>query len=181
MPLVAALRIERSGWMSVAEAGLFFGATGSWILAYGAALKATAAEPKAWWSLPAALMVGVGLAFNNSRALLEAVLETPGETPGAFVRTPKVGFAWAMQDEVTRVRGIAALWDGTTTGFAQSLVEVAFGLYVGSGVILALMGGRPFAALFHALFAAGFLLMGLGSLREAWRIRSPFKALTVPS
>lgn len=105
-----------------------------------------------WPSLrlaPALLLVGVGLAVNNARAVLEAIFGHRSE----FVRTPKRGDAPRHGLYPTGASG--AEW-----------LEIALGLFYGGVLLwLAAMGlwwALPFMLLLHA----GFLGSGLLGLLE---------------
>ena len=77
--------------------------------------------------VPAVVMaVGIGLAVNNTRAVLEALFGEPGE----FTRTPKYGIERAQDD-----------WQHKKYHQSmpiQPFVEVALGLYFTATVVYAL-------------------------------------------
>jgi cellulose synthase/poly-beta-1,6-N-acetylglucosamine synthase-like glycosyltransferase len=107
--------------------------------------------------LPFVMAIGIGLAVNNAKAVLEALFGQPGE----FTRTPKYGIERAQDD-----------WQHKRyhqTMPIQPLVEVALGLYFTATVVYALTyeiyGTLPFLMLFQF----GFLYMGLMSIVQQFR------------
>ncbi len=105
--------------------------------------------------LPFLMSLGIGLAVNNARAVVEALLGQ--QSP--FTRTPKTG----AEGKVLRVAVKKAyLGDKTVT----SIFEVALGLYftaaVGFAVHHAIWASVPFLLLFQT----GFLYVGLTSLLQ---------------
>jgi cellulose synthase/poly-beta-1,6-N-acetylglucosamine synthase-like glycosyltransferase len=114
-----------------------------------------------WWTrvryLPFVLAVGIGLAVNNTKAVLEALFGQPGE----FTRTPKYGIERAQDD-----------WQHKRyhqTMPIQPLVEVALGLYFTATVIYALTNEIYGTLPFLLLFQFGFLYMGLMSIVQQFR------------
>jgi cellulose synthase/poly-beta-1,6-N-acetylglucosamine synthase-like glycosyltransferase len=102
--------------------------------------------------IPLALGLGMALMVNSSRGVLEALFGHRSE----FVRTPKEG---DRPDPSYRAR--MAVW--------QSIVEVAFGIYVFVSSIVLASHGAGWGLPLHLLVGAGFLFLGLGSLRYHWR------------
>jgi len=104
--------------------------------------------------VPLAMALGVGMSVNNSRGVLEALLGQKSD----FVRTPKTGAS-----ETTR---------GTRSAFSANhlilWVEVAFVLYFGWLVWLAIEAKQWGSLPFLFLFLGGFLYVcALPSLRWA--------------
>jgi cellulose synthase/poly-beta-1,6-N-acetylglucosamine synthase-like glycosyltransferase len=120
--------------------------------------------------LPAVVMVGVGVAVSNTRAVLEALL---GVESG-FVRTPKRG------DRERKRYASAAPWELPVELAVGAYCLVSFGAYLGAGQYLV----GPFLA----LYAAGFLSVGMLTLvqwvaaadRLGERRRSRWRAQSVP-
>jgi cellulose synthase/poly-beta-1,6-N-acetylglucosamine synthase-like glycosyltransferase len=104
--------------------------------------------------IPLVLGLGMALMVNSSRAVLEALFGHRTE----FVRTPKEG---DRPDPSYRAR--AAVW--------QSVVEVAFGIYL---LVASLILGNYWGTALNLLVGAGFLYLGLGSLKAHWT--SPARA-----
>jgi cellulose synthase/poly-beta-1,6-N-acetylglucosamine synthase-like glycosyltransferase len=103
----------------------------------------------------AALVLGVGLALNNSRAVLEGLAGPVGE----FERTPKSGAGGARGAEPAA----AVVPRGAGGG------ELALALYTLVLVALTVWLGEARALPFLALLAAGFGAVGLASRRDAGR------------
>jgi cellulose synthase/poly-beta-1,6-N-acetylglucosamine synthase-like glycosyltransferase len=101
----------------------------------------------------AALALGVGLALNNARAVLEGLRGPAGE----WDRTPKSG-GGARPPRGARyasARGIAGR------------SELALGLYFGALALFGAGAGHGSAVPFLALLCAGFSYVGMGSLRAS--------------
>ncbi len=107
--------------------------------------------------LPFVMAIGIGLAVNNAKAVLEALFGQPGE----FTRTPKYGIERAQDD-----------WQHKRyhqTMPIQPLVEVALGLYFTATVVYALTNEIYGTLPFLVLFQFGFLYMGLMSIVQQFR------------
>lgn len=92
--------------------------------------------------LPPLVVVGVGLAFNNSRAVYEALI---GRQSG-FVRTPKRG------DCATKQYRVGLPW--------SAIIEVVLGLYCAVTFGFYVLNDKLLAGQFIAIYAAGFLFVG---------------------
>jgi len=99
--------------------------------------------------IPFVLALGASLTPNNARAVGEALAGQ--ESP--FVRTPKRGGSDGKRYRLPLN--------------AQTLLEIAFGLYYSGTLIYAISRGFWLATPFVGLFALGFLQLGLGSLVTA--------------
>ncbi len=132
----------------------------AFVVFYGLSqLEAGRLTLKRFLMIPLALGLGMALMVNSSRGVLEALFGHRSE----FVRTPKEG---DRPDPSYRAR--MAVW--------QSVVEVAFGIYVCvSSLVLAVHGGLVGLPL-NLLVGGGFLYLGLGSLRFHWRAPAPAPA-----
>ncbi len=135
---------------------------------------------RSWWDsvkyLPAVMGLGIGIALNNTRAMLQGFFGKPSE----FVRTPKYGVA---------AGGLAAKPSGAGYQIRpdfklQPWLELLMGLYMTAclGMVLAvehLSLGAPF--LF--LFAAGYLYVSLSSLLGPWwrQRHQPIEAAVLPA
>jgi cellulose synthase/poly-beta-1,6-N-acetylglucosamine synthase-like glycosyltransferase len=107
--------------------------------------------------LPVVMAIGIGLAVNNAKAVIEALFGDAGE----FKRTPKYGIE-RRQDE----------WQGKKYHQSmpiQPLVELALGLYFTVTVLYALANGIYGTLPFLVLFQFGFLYMGLMSIVQQLR------------
>ncbi len=115
-----------------------------------------------WWRqvllIPALLCIGVGLAINNSRAVLEAL----GRRSSAFVRTPK-------QNVVGR-RGGTRRYSARSSW--QVIIELAMAAWCATAIIPAVENRQWFLAGFVAIFLIGFTWVAGSSILEGLR-RSP--------
>jgi cellulose synthase/poly-beta-1,6-N-acetylglucosamine synthase-like glycosyltransferase len=102
--------------------------------------------------LPLVMAVGIGLAVNNARAVIEALFGEPGE----FKRTPKYGIE-GSQDEWQHKKYHQPMP-------IQSLVEVGLGIYFTFTVFYALAHDIYGTLPFLMLFQFGFLYTGLMSI-----------------
>ncbi len=143
------------GWyeMLLIDVPLFFAATASVANFYVVSQRELYPDWKSRLKyVPFLMSIGIGLAVNNTRAVLEALLGHQSE----FARTPKYGIERGKDD-----------WAGkkyrqSTT--IQPLIEVALGLYFTATVFYALANGIYGTLPFLVLFQAGFLYMGSVSL-----------------
>jgi cellulose synthase/poly-beta-1,6-N-acetylglucosamine synthase-like glycosyltransferase len=114
--------------------------------------------PRSWWKealyMPALLALGIGLAVNNARAVLEAMLGIDSE----FTRTAKYGIQNRSQSwrraKYSPLKSIAPF------------VELAFAAYFTRFVIFAASHQQWLALPFLILFAAGFAYVGLCSIAQ---------------
>jgi cellulose synthase/poly-beta-1,6-N-acetylglucosamine synthase-like glycosyltransferase len=106
--------------------------------------------------LPFLMSIGIGLAVNNTRAVIEALMGTETE----FARTPKYGIE-QMSDE----------WVGKKyrqSTVVQPMIELALGLYFTATVFYALANEIYGTLPFLMLFQVGFLYTGLVSLVQQY-------------
>jgi hypothetical protein len=102
--------------------------------------------------LPVVMAIGIGLAVNNTKAVLEALFGKPGE----FARTPKYG-----------IERSADGWQHKKyhqSMSVQPFIEVALGLYFTGTVFYALAHDIYGTLPFLVLFQFGFLYTGLMSI-----------------
>jgi cellulose synthase/poly-beta-1,6-N-acetylglucosamine synthase-like glycosyltransferase len=168
MPWAIMVSLEAPPWLIIILDSLFFVVSTCAIVSfYLLAERKVAAPALSSWYLPVVLALGIAMAVNNTRAVLEALFATPSD----FNRTPKLGgrSVGTIRDPGYFVR---ADW--------QALIELAFGGYLLGAVLLALSTGRFIAVPFMALFAGGFLFLSLGSLwhGSCWRSHHASKSLT---
>lgn len=104
--------------------------------------------PRRVLCLPALVVMGVGLAVSNSKAVFEALV---GRKSG-FIRTPKKG-----DREKKRYR-VRLPW--------TALVELAVGAYCMASLTVYLLQGKYLVGPFLAMYAAGFLFIGLLTLAQ---------------
>lgn len=125
-----------------------------------------------WWGrlkyLPFLMSLGIGLAINNAKAVVEALLNQQS----GFTRTPKTGAEGkAVKAPVKKTyRGRRSL---------MPAIELAFGLYFTGALWFAIDAQIWTSVPFLVLFQVGFLYVGLMSLFQG-RISAPrAKALPV--
>ncbi len=106
--------------------------------------------------LPFLMSIGIGLAVNNTKAVIEALADHPSE----FARTPKYGIQREGDEWIgKRYRQSLAV---------QPLIELALGLYFTAAVFYALANGIYGTLPFLMLFQVGFLYMGLVSVVQQY-------------
>jgi hypothetical protein len=106
--------------------------------------------------VPFLMSVGIGLAVNNTRAVVEALTGKSSD----FARTPKY-----------RIEAEADEWVGKKyrqSVAVQPLIELALGLYFTSTVFYALANGIYGTLPFLVLFQVGFLYTGLLSIIQQY-------------
>ena len=99
------------------------------------------------------MSIGIGLSVNNTKAVIEALLDKKSE----FARTPKYGVVQRDTDE----------WQSKKyrqTVAVQPLIELALGLYFTWTVFYALANGIYATVPFLMLFQIGFLYTGVLSV-----------------
>jgi hypothetical protein len=102
--------------------------------------------------LPFLMSIGIGLCVNNTRAVIEALVGTPGE----FARTPKYCIERQSDEWVSkRYRQSVAL---------QPFIELTLGFYFTATVFYALTNGIYGTLPFLVLFQIGFLYTGVLSV-----------------
>ena len=106
------------------------------------------------WYLPMAMAVGVGLAVNNTRAVLGAT----GRGRQVFHRTAKYAVVGRGDEWQSKRYRQASL--------VQPLVELAFGLYYTAAVIYSVSLGVVTPLPFLCLFQVGFLYTAVVSLTQ---------------
>ena len=104
--------------------------------------------------LPAVMAIGIGLAVNNTRALIEALFGQPGE----FSRTPKYGIE-RVQDDWQHKKYHQSMP-------VQPFIELGLGLYFTCAIFYALVNGIYATMPFLALFQFGFLYAGIMSILQ---------------
>lgn len=102
---------------------------------------------RACW-LPALMLVGIGIAVSNTRAVLEGLFQQGG----AFRRTPKFGVE--QKGEAWRERSYRLDADWAMWG------EFVLALYAGITTVVAALQHRWFTIPFLLLYTVGFLFVG---------------------
>ena len=127
-------------------------ATLSVVAFYGVTAREAGQPIRLRWVL-AIMSLGIGLSLNNGRAVIEALFGHRGK----FRRTPKY-----------RVESRRDGWKGKAYSGSRDLFglgEVALGVYFSVAIAYALWAGYWGSIPFLVLFQAGFLYVGLTSLR----------------
>ena len=149
------------GWyeMLLIDIPLFFAATASVANFYMVCQREL--YPRTWTErlkyLPFLMSIGIGLAVNNTRAVIEALMHKQSE----FARTPKYrieggGNGPASGEWMAKKYRQAVV--------VQPLIELALGLYFTGTLVYALANGIYGTVPFLMLFQVGFLYTGLLSL-----------------
>ena len=107
--------------------------------------------------LPVMMALGIGLSVNNGRAAIEGLFGHDVE----FVRTPKRGAVDGKP--VSRAGRYSGRWPWHNT------IELAFAIYSGVTLVVAIVSGSWASVPFLLLFFAGFTYVGVASLYEALR------------
>ncbi len=109
-----------------------------------------------WWErlryLPFLMSLGIGLAINNAKAVVEALLNQQS----GFTRTPKTGA------EGKRVQAVKVSYRGRRDWLP--MLELLFGAYFTGAVIFAIHARIYTSLPFLVLFQLGFVYVGLMSL-----------------
>jgi len=120
--------------------------------------------PRTWMKemllLPLLLALGIGLAINNARAVLEALFNHSSD----FTRTPKYGIV--RKNQSWRASRYSALKT------ALPLIELGFAAYFTTVLVQALLLRQWGSVPFLLLFQGGFTYVGLASIAQ-WRPRAP--------
>jgi len=114
--------------------------------------------PKGWMKemllLPLLLGLGIGLALNNARAVLEAMFNHQSE----FTRTPKYGIEGKTQKKKnSRYNPLKSF---------LPFVELGFALYFTYFVVVAILHGQWLSLPFLVLFQGGFGYVAVSSLGQ---------------
>jgi cellulose synthase/poly-beta-1,6-N-acetylglucosamine synthase-like glycosyltransferase len=140
--------------MLLIDVPFFIAAT--WSVAYFYMVCQRELYPDRWTSrlkfLPLLMSIGIGLAVNNARAVLEALSGKQTE----FARTPKYGIE-RQSDDWTDKKYKQSM-------AVQPLIEAGLGVYFTFTVFYALANGIYGSLPFLILFQVGFLYTGLLSI-----------------
>jgi hypothetical protein len=121
-------------------------------------LTSQAGAYHSWWKraifLPGALALGIGMAINNGRAVMEALLKQ--ESP--FVRTPKYGIEKKGQDwKRAKYKSLKSIGLG---------LEIALALYFTAVTYFGILKNQWLSVPFYLLFMGGFWYVVAGSLPQ---------------
>lgn len=152
--------IGRGSWLGLAIGGSLFAlGTISAAMFYIASQRAQGRSGfKALLQVPVLMAIGIGIAFNNAIACLEAIFGQESD----FIRTPKYGDAKANQGQKTSARSIIPI---PSLKRSVSVLELVMGLYMLECVRLSIKYEETLIGLpFLVLFASGYLYVGGTSL-----------------
>lgn len=157
-PVVIARYASRNLWFTVADSILLLAATVPVLLYFAYAQRESG---KGWRRrlryIPFVLALGIGLAVNNTRAVLEGLRGAPG----GFHRTPKF-----------RIEGRSDHWSGKRYRAPVSLwalLEIGLGCYFGWAMVQSARAGWYAPLPFFFLYFFGFFYVGGLSLTHATR------------
>jgi len=154
--MAALLPLAAAAPMSAATSvGLFTLASGSFFLFYAAAQRESdgALGPKLW-RIPLVMLLGVGMALSQSRAVVEGIFGSDTR----FLRTPKSGSVDGRPGPASAGAAGRLRLDWTVGA------ELLLALWCLGGAALLLWAGAPAAAPWALLYGLGFGAVGLGSL-----------------
>lgn len=154
MPLSMMIRFHHGLYSTLfLDLPFFVSATASVCFFYVACQKE---QGRSGWDrikyLPLLMSLGIGLAINNAKAVLEALM---GQKSG-FTRTPKTG------SQGRTAKAVRQSYLGRKT--LLPLIELMFGAYFTAALWFAIDSGIYTSVPFLVLFQVGFLYVGLGSL-----------------
>ncbi len=155
-PVVLERYESRSLFFTIADALLFLTATTSTLVYFGVAQN----DLRGGWKkriqyLPFVMSLGIGLAVNNTRAVLGALFGTRG----AFIRTPK--FRIASRSDSWRKKRYRAPVNG------WALLELGLGGYFAWAMVSLYHAARFASIPFFFLYLFGFLYVGVLSVTHA--------------
>lgn len=136
--------------------------------------------------LPMLMSIGLGIAVNNSRACLEALVGHES----AFIRTPKFNAGGEPSSAAGDQGDLIETDDAPRRGrrprmptrLIVSLLELVLAGYLIQCVYLAVQLDNAFVSVpFLGLFAAGYLYVGLASLWQQLRSWRPPRPIAVPA
>ena len=119
--------------------------------------------------IPIMMAVGIGLSFNNTKAVIAALLNRNLR----FTRTPKYGIVGRSDKWMDKRYRQSVIW--------QPVFEVGLGLYFTVAVVYATIIGLIVALPFLLLFQVGFLYVGFVSLIQYYGLRSSLSNTQVAS
>lgn len=146
------IHFQDSIFVLLINLALFFFATISVCIFYVVAQAVI--NPRSWWKeifyLPVLLALGIGMAINNSKAVIEAVFGHQS----SFVRTPKYGMDQDASRKVAgamKKKGYKAM-----KSILIPLVELAFGIFFLAMIVQMLQTGKYVSAILMCPFLGFF-------------------------
>jgi cellulose synthase/poly-beta-1,6-N-acetylglucosamine synthase-like glycosyltransferase len=117
--------------------------------------------------LPLLMGLGVGISLNNTKAVLEAIWGAIKKKPSEFVRTPKYGVTSSAAGTTFRAGRVFTLHR-----LALPIIEIAFGCYMSSCIMISLLYGFGQGSVpFLLIFAGGYFYVGFTSIYVLWRMQ----------
>ncbi len=114
--------------------------------------------PDSWhkriWFLPVLMVIGAGIALNNTRAFLEAVFGY--KTP--FIRTPKIALEQQGND-YQKIKYFIPIG-------VDTIMELGIGLYALASVLVAIYYKNYMIAPFLLIYSCGFLYIALLAVKQ---------------
>src|SRR5512133_1673565 len=161
LPITVVVRVSH-GWYEVLLLDIpFFAAATFSVVAFYAASQAE--QGKSWWGrvkyVPFVMALGIGLAVNQARAVVEALMGYQTE----FTRTPKHGVQRAGESVAKKHYKAAVTF--------QPIVELALAAYMTYGVVYLIQREVYYSLPFLVLFQVGFGYVGFASRYEGLRGR----------
>ena len=117
--------------------------------------------------LPVLMSIGIGIALNNARACLEALVGH--DSP--FVRTPKYNTSSCLSETNEDSPDVRPILATPSIKVWMSLIEIVMGGYMIQCAIASFQQHATLLSLpFLLLFAAGYWYVGLASLYGQWQV-----------
>ena len=122
------------------------------------------------------MALGVGLSINNTRAVIEAFFTRSGKASNEFVRTPKYGVNGKCE-----VADRAMVRNSIRTNKPKfplskvlgAVLEICFGLYMSVFIWIACVYDYAWASVpFLAIFAGGYMYVGVSTLMTLWQMHA---------
>jgi len=127
---------------------------------------------KTFLMIPMLMALGMGISMMNGLAVLEGLF---GRKDTEFIRTPKYGTSAGKNDWKRR----AGTFRKKSTWLP--FVEIFFGLYMTACLVVACITGRAFGTVpFLAIFAFGYLYVGLMTFHSRWLSRRAKESTPLP-
>jgi hypothetical protein len=170
MPLSMVVRFQHGLYGTLfLDLPFFLTATASVAVFYVATQREQGVQ--GWWGrlkyLPFLMSLGIGMAINNAKAVLEALLNQQS----GFARTPKTG------SEGKKVAVVKKSYRGSKSW--MSVVELCFAAYFTGALWFAWDKHIYTSVPFIVLFLVGFLYVGVSSLMQG--LQGLFKANEAPA
>ncbi len=118
--------------------------------------------------LPFLMSLGVGVGINNAKAVFEGLWSALRRKESEFVRTPKYGVT-GIDRQRYKVTPISML---TLKRLTLPIIEIAFGCYILSCILIAIWYGFGLASIpFLLIFAGGYFYVGFASIHALYNMQ----------